>query len=271
MIATMYLDDSEGRHSRVCLWAGLLGPHDAWTAIHNEWAAVLKAPPEIPYWHSSKIKVRNPERRLFGLTDPQIEEKEMALAGILHRHREYLAGLVVRLSLDDHDQVVRNKVRLSSKQEALYPLWASVLENKRSILFQHAVAAAAGITRQWTAAHPGGPEFSWCIFEEDLDAEWQDDICLTVRFFKRAFPDLAKRLGPVVFLPGKGRSNVRPLEAADLYAWHWNRRVADELSGEVNPPQPAWSLLSEIRPNEVPLSRERLQSYVRAVSVPATA
>jgi len=102
------------------------------------------------------------------------------------------------------------------------------------------------------------------IFMEDAEgAEWQDQICLAARSFRRLAPlEHKKAIGAVTFVPGKGRVTVPPIEAADLLAWHMRNRATYPEGKE----HPAHSLLQSIKGNRVVLTEEHLEIYVHHVN-----
>lgn len=261
-IMQAYFDDSGGDpKSPIYAIAGYLAIEPNAGAFSQKWSEVLDGPPRIQYWHT------NTARGGYGgkFDAAQMQDREVGLAQLIAATSGYVTSLSVELDKSLFDSVVLKRGALNPDPGnlRLSPMVLSVLSNPFYILFHHAMLCC------WiTASRMTGIEGTQ-IFMEDADgAEWQDQVCLAARAFRRLAPlEKTKAIASVTFAPGKGRISMPALEAADLWAWHVRRRAT--YPEEPVEKWPARILLESCKGDRVIVKESLLRDYVAAVNAGA--
>lgn len=222
MIGQMYIDDT-GTHSEdgEFIWAGFFADYSTWAVLSRAWVEVLRKSPEIGHWHT--VTAHN-GRYGDALPRPDRESKERALAEVIAEQRKYMVGVVVSLSRVEHRKIVQNGFELSRLSPVavmhLQPRLSPAYMAMRRVL---TVGLVKLMATEKEHGEKGGDGSLHCIFEDRAE-DWQDDICLALRAFRRSSAqDIRRKLSGVSFVPGAHRESCPPLQAADLFAWHVNR------------------------------------------------
>jgi hypothetical protein len=269
-IGQVFFDDT-GAHSEesgTFRWIGLAGQAESWDAIQNRWKDILRASPAIYYWHTVSAhhnRLKDMEDKPVSIDRTARVAKETALCKLLGDNHDYIACIEVSVDIAEHNQIVRGKIAPGNKILADNPTYARALESKALVALYHTIKLSSdmieGVAKSIGRDGPHNPRLMWHVFE-DSDAPWQDEVCGAIQMLNLLRRHQQKpKIGPVVFLPGKGTGGGIPLEAADLYAWHVNRDAENRKNGK--PPEPDWQHLSKIRRYPKHITAADLHSFVK--------
>lgn len=258
-----YFDDSGNAPTEeFFIWAGFIGSDGQMFKLSKEWNSILGQGTKIHWWHTfsahQAIKNKTP---YFGvaISDVELSAKEVELVGLLERYGK--EGKIVRTAVlvnrREHERDVVSQLKALNVPLGISPALVESLKTPELIVLHRIVEGCAGIARalRATAHHTQ-------LFFEDREggADWQDSVCQSVRVFRKLEePEQRYTIGSVTFVPsGKSsRINVRPLEAADMLAWHVRRQLLPGAAAE-----PLWPQLAAIPGQLVTISPAEMQAYV---------
>lgn len=262
----LYMDET-GTHDKgptgVAILMGLMSTAQAWVNFNSDWSSVLDAAPSIPYWHTSKAHTISLRGQVRTMEPDEIKAKELALAGVLYKHRGCMAGLCIELSMADFAERVTGKVDLPSKtKKKLWQQSREHIENPIFVMMREALRHAVSMAGHWNEAmYHGLPFHVWTVFEEsESERDNEFEFLVSHHILKRlATAETKKKIGPAIFMSGKGLLGQTTLQAADLYACSYHRACAGDA-------RPAWKLLAQIPGNNRPITAERLSEIVTEVN-----
>ncbi|MBL8804426.1 MAG: hypothetical protein JNN27_20690 [Planctomycetes bacterium] len=272
-----YLDDT-GKDPKADRWAiaGYVGMAHHFSELIERWHKLLDGPPWLQYWHTNTA--RNTDRRHadgrpknggyskeLNLSREYLEGLELRLAELLVEKSRDIVAVSIELDKSLYKRVVEGAVSPHSRFN-LHPAVREAIGSPFYVMFHHMLICIHIIAKRMGSGIDGTQ-----IFMEDAEGEeWQDQVCIALRGFRRmANADLRKSISQVTFAPGKGRVNVAPLQAADLYAWHLRRKamfpeevdharlLLMSISGAHGDPKKC---------NRVVLDEDRLERFVRAIN-----
>lgn len=255
-----FFDETGGSSDdRILRWVGLLSWHGFWSEqFHPSWCRILREKPAIRYWHTVSA-----HHGRLDIAEDKRRDKEVALCKLIGENAASIAGLVVELSLDDVREHVYGKTVETEVQQSIAPGLRPFLENPKCIAMRYAIAEsvklAAHLNNQLT---PGDPLKVWTVFEDDESmTEFQDEMCFTMQVLRKGLSQQSRRkVGPVIFVEGKGPLGQTPLQAADLYAWHVQRMV------RTGKEQPGWEFLKALSCRRVVIGASELRSLVEELN-----
>jgi len=267
MIVHAYFDETGlNAQDLVLRWVGLIATGQFWGNFSRSWADVLMENPAVPYWHTNSAHTNKLPSAVTWKPIPwdDLKAKEERLCQLLAWHKNKLAAIEVYMNKADHAAIVPGHIVDTAMTKFLAPGLVGSLERDTLIMIRHAISAAAAYAKNWASIRPNDEEDPlkvWVAFEDNESlAELQDELCFAMQVLRTlTVHNQRKILGPVVFLDSSGPNASLPLQAADLFAWHV--RKADACV----PPE-HWRILKAVPHNRVPITPERLQSYVEAAN-----
>lgn len=193
-----FVDDSLGQDRDIYVLAGFLSTVERWKKFTVEWQEICARDPPA---HDFHMAVAN---RLieYRWTREQCDERVKALSAVIRRHAMYRLEAVV--SSRNYDLIVKGNV-------------LPAIDNPYFLLFYTVLSATAGFLDKACVA--GGVDF---VFDDQskvgLDAlRWYGWIK------ENAQANLKARLNSSPIF--RHDSDIIPLKAADLFAWHLRRHL----------------------------------------------
>lgn len=252
----VYFDET-GCHgdAEVFIWAGYLAPRVVWEEFSFGWEQILRESPEIPYWHTHSAHYRKRKTPFEFLTQDDVAAKEEKLARFIASMGTRIVGLVTRLPTRYVREYVTGQITFARDlaEQERKELGAQLLEKPHYIAFHYSLL---GSTKLAERSGSGVPVHY--IYEQREGDPYEASVQEILASFRAsASPQVARLMGGLTFVPGK-RGDARPLEAADMLAWHLNRRTKRE-----GVDQPNWEHVSMTRMNERTIGVADLRNYVR--------
>lgn len=221
-LSRVYMDESGGTDvnapSPTFIIAGLLADHLSWERFSDSWQIEL-AKYDVDSYHAFECNrtTEDPEEeksnRFSHLGYSEKTDMQLALVGLIARHVDM--PFVVRMSVADHEILVRPRIEEKSKKAKKSLGWdypQGFMTSKVIIgLLEH--------------VYEHYPE---CVLEYVLDHQERirDLVDRQKRwmrvFFRMRVPQLGPRFGDIVMPEKDLRYMHVPLQAADLIAWHEN-------------------------------------------------
>jgi hypothetical protein len=217
-----YVDDSGSEPSApTFVLAGYVLPAERWAHFSDEWAKELARGKPIKYLHMKETGKHFESGQFDGWELPEIEEKLMSLAEVIHAHQPL--ALAAHAQWSEYDKFKANSSR------------ARYLSSPYKALFHEITRLMYYVGQHWQ--NPQSVDF---IFDGQGDigeeaASWYSEI-------KAAFPPDARPLFGRT--PGfEDDLLVLPLQAADMFAWFQRRRICQPVT------RPGWLKIEELITN----------------------
>lgn len=255
------LDDSGGDPiSPIYVLAGYFATEENMRVFSQKWADKKDGPPWLEYWHTSTARGGYGGR----FRPEDIERIELSLAGVVAEMGDRVVSMSIEMDKELYRRVVVEPSAIIPPADKLRlpPSVAAILSSPFYVLFHHAMVSSYII-----ADRMGSMEGSQLLMEDAEGAEWQDQVCLASRAYRRFAPlKYVKAIASVTFVPGKGRVNVPGIEAADLLAWHIRRKATYP-----NEPDASWPARAVLegqskKGNRVVVTEDQLLRFIRDVN-----
>ena len=217
MVLEGYVDDSGSSDGNVFVLAGYLSTADEWAGFSEEWKRICDQDPKTPDFKMSKTF----QLREYKWTEAQRDKRISELASLISQKTEYRVDAMV--AWEDYRWIVRGKLRRE-------------IDSPYFILFYHVMLSVAHFMD--LAGIEG--TVNWVFDEQGLIGKksraWYYEI-------KNLAPAaLQQRLGGEPIF--QHDTQLPPLKAADMLAWHIHRHRNREQSHPVQYNQSMTSLLS---------------------------
>lgn len=208
-----FIDDSGNGQGSVFVLAGFIAPASVWEKFSDEWEESLGMYPAVPYFHMTETE------DLFG--NERKNERITRFYRIIEEHAVY--GLSSAVSRDAYEKIFKNSPK--------------PLNDPYFLLFFDLIAQLARHGEKL-----GISDEVDFIFDEQLGKK--DKLIAAWDKFKRMTPpELLKFMGDTPSF--KDDKKVKPLQAADLYAWWLRRNIEEDVRGLPRTPFP-WKMKREI-------------------------
>lgn len=223
----IYFDDSgcNAKWSPTLIWAGYAAPLGFWEKFGDRWNEILDRRPRIPFWHQTDVRATSrkdtPRNPFYGYSQTVLSRREDALCELLHDNRRMMWAIAVKLR---HDHVVRyvskkidNPTWTPAEREFVCP---KVMESPHLLALIYAL-------RMCEVIHSKKPEHRMPVSfhcENRQDDQFQPKLAHAWEIIRKHHPTADKDLGVLSFVEAKSR-NAPQVQAADMLAWHINKRA----------------------------------------------
>lgn len=257
----VYLDETGNDSGPWTHVIGLLAPHNIWRLFDQNWQTVLHTPPSIQHWHTNSAKhgqldaAGDKPRKLL---KDEAFQKEMSFARIFPAFANSITAVTVEMDDADHAAEVIGKVDVSKTGKKSLLDATALIEDKVFWAMREAVFQITDLAGKLNdVVRPGEPYQVWYIFEDTGNTQKQIRLQLYLYMVRMlSEPTGRERIGPCIFVPGKGRIGWVTCQAADLYAWHIQNMAK---SGVL---QPAWDILGSLSHRRFKVTAEQLRQAV---------
>ncbi|MDO8431832.1 MAG: DUF3800 domain-containing protein [Candidatus Binatus sp.] len=211
MVLQAWFDESGKTEEPVYLLAGYVGKKTVWEDFAHDWQAELDHEPKLPYLHAR-------ESQLFKGTDADARvERLLKFVAIIRKHR--LRGVSFLLKHSDY----REFFRIISVHPVITPAERRMMRNPYYLSFQY-IFTMMLIRHGQKCAESGTKELLEILFDDGGERKQRLKIGFEnfVKTAKEKNPhllDLLINKGPEF----RDDKQMSPLQACDLFAWHFRR------------------------------------------------
>lgn len=217
-----YIDDSgwDGQ-SPVFVLAGYLAKKEQWDLFSDEWQAVLdlKEPKELEYLKMSQAyQLKHPHSQFFGWSEADRDERLKKLIFVLNRFAAH--GVAQIIPIEPYKRLFTNRFTPGAMDRPYF------------LAFFGIMARLLGITRQLKL------DDKIDFIFDTLGGESRVDLIAQYEQFVAVAPPDLKSLAPV-FPKFEREQDFKPLQAADMLAWHIRRYYYDLNRGKIPENEPS--------------------------------
>lgn len=234
LVMQAYIDDCT--EPPVFLLAGFLAPAGEFAKLTDKWNSALAKPPRL-----EDFKMKEAFARQGQFLGWSIQDRDARLADLVAIIKEHvMVGICAVVRHDDFSDVLKGRIGKPLDN----PYW----------LMYHSIIT---LTFEWEIEN-GLDEKVDFVFDEQMHQS--DEVQAHFAAFYELAPPRVKELfgeRPV----HRNDIKVKPLQAADMLAWHIHRRYCDRERG-VEFDSPTMRVLNSIRLFENVWPKERLQALV---------
>jgi hypothetical protein len=220
--------------------AGYVGEAPKWEKFADAWTDVLHAPPRrleyLKTWQAYKL--RDPDSMFYGWSDKERDDKLLSLARMANSHALISVQAVLRPA--HYREIMGPYTEMRPYAFLLYSVAADLVKT---------------MDRRW-----GVKDKIDIYFDRQTD-ENEDMLRAEFReFIADAPPELREKFAGIDF---KDDRDVIPLQAADLFAWHFRRNIYEHDRGNEGLNGPVWDELLNLTRATGILDRENLKTMLR--------
>jgi hypothetical protein len=224
-----YLDNSgwDGA-SPVFVMAGYVAPEAHWESFSDDWQAVLdlETPRKLgPFKMNEAYRRHVPESQFYGWTEEQRDARLVELVKVINKHAMH--GIVSVIPVEPYLKLFKGKFKPTALDRpyflSFFGVLAELLKLTRDLKLDDRI--------DFYFEEEGGESKS--LIQD------QYDLCMSMA------PAEIKNLvgGPPSF---KKDEDLRPLQAADMYAWLVRRYYVDQHSGKAPQAHPSHQFLANL-------------------------
>jgi hypothetical protein len=229
-----FIDDSTEPPAFVL--AGFLGRASDFAQLTDRWAVVLAKQPTLEYFKMSEAFAFQGQFLGWSVTDR--DERLTDLVGIIKEHA--MAGIYAMVRWDDFSEIMKGRI-------------AKPLDNHYWLMYYSIITLAF----EWEIENEIEETIDF-VFDEQMHQS--DEVQAHFAAFYALAPPRVKALfgnRPV----HRNDIKARPLQAADMLAWHIHRRYCDREKG-IEFDSPTMRTLNSIPHFDSTWTKERLQALV---------
>lgn len=244
MVTQAFADESgNGMDTPVFVLSAYVSKLDRWERFSDRWQEALDGPPSLPTFHMTDFQSRKRGFEMLKDKDEEAEDRLQMLAGLAIQYA--MRSMTVFLPTDLYLKHVHGK--LGGRKRFDHP---------------YVVAAPALVMGILQLEDRKGIDFGKIDFmfgHHQTSGFIQRSINNDLRpLLENEFPSLAARLGE--FYRPTEVARYRPLQAADMLAWHQHReRVAKEGRRIFK------ALVTGVRGETSTIDEERILGFMRAI------